>query len=119
MASRRGRWLLDQMPSLFGAWGSSAGSWLSVFGTGDSVEGVGATDLVSNWRAVVVKDRGASRASPRADRRQVDDSMVNGGLVGFVFGIAGVAVGPRCVAMSGALGTVVRNKRTPRQISGL
>lgn len=80
------------MPFLFGAWGSSAGSWLSVFGTGDSVEGVGATDLVSNWRAVVVKDRGASRASPRADRRQVDDSMVNGGVVECVIRVVGVAV---------------------------
>lgn len=52
---------------------------------------MGATDLVSNWRAVVVKDRGARRASPRADRRQVDDSMVNGGLVQCVVRVAGVA----------------------------
>lgn len=69
------------MPFLLGAWGSSAGTWLSVFGTGDSVDGVGATDLVSNWRAVVVNDRGASRTSTRADRKQVDDSMVDGCLV--------------------------------------
>lgn len=79
------------MSFLFGAWGSSAGSWLWVFGTGDSVEGVGATDLVSNWRAVLVKDRGASRASPRADRIQVDDSIVNGDLVECVARVVGVA----------------------------
>lgn len=29
---------------------------------------------------MVVKDRGASRTSPRADRKQVDDSMVGVGL---------------------------------------
>lgn len=44
----------------------------------------------------MVKNRGASRASPRADRKQVDDSMVNGGLVECVVQVVGIA-------MSGAL----------------
>lgn len=40
----------------------------------------------------MVKDRGASRASPRADRMQVDDSIVKSGLVECVIRVVGDAV---------------------------
>lgn len=69
MASCLGRWLRDQISFLLGAWGSSAGTWLSFLGTGESVDGAGVMPLLSNWRAVVANDRCARRESPRADRR--------------------------------------------------
>lgn len=69
MASSRSLWLLDQISFLLGACASSVRGWLCTLGTGDSVDEVGVTDLVSSWRAVVVIDREARRGSPRADRK--------------------------------------------------
>lgn len=76
MARARGFWLRDQMSFLLGAWGSSTGTWVSFLGTGEAVEGAGATALLSNWRAVVENDRWVRRASPRADRMLVVDIML-------------------------------------------
>lgn len=69
MASLRGRWLRDQISFRLGACGSSAGTWVCVLGTGDSVDTAGATALSSSLRAVVVNVRRAMADSPRADRR--------------------------------------------------